>query len=189
MEWLEVEGKTAEAKEEVEKVEKRRNPYRFEPDVLLTGLREWGRRVRAPENYLEGMPEACEPVDSPAYQWFVRFKYMPIFAQLEEGGVVCWHDHEFAFGSNEVRYMFNTALKKVSEEGSYTCALESVEDVRKFMQIRFLGQFGRHDLISQMEAEDIFQENEEKVSMLGMKWVSRNRRMRTSCMMPKSLGV
>ena len=37
MEWLEVEGKTAEAKEDVEKAEKRRNPYRFEPDVLLTG--------------------------------------------------------------------------------------------------------------------------------------------------------
>ena len=40
MEWLEVEGKTAEAKEEVEKAEKRRNPYMYEPDVLLTGLRE-----------------------------------------------------------------------------------------------------------------------------------------------------
>ena len=34
MEWLEVEGNTAEAKEEVENAEKRRNPYRFEPDVL-----------------------------------------------------------------------------------------------------------------------------------------------------------
>ena len=49
---------------------------------------------------------------------------MPIFAQLEEGGNVCWYDHEFAFGSNEVRYMFDTALKKVSEVWSYTCALE-----------------------------------------------------------------
>ena len=48
-------------------------------------------------------------------------------------------------------------------------ALESVEDVRKFMQIRFLGQFVRHELISQMEAEEIFQEKEEKVTMLGMK--------------------
>ena len=40
MEWLEVEGKTAEAKEEVEKAEKMRNPYRLEPDMLLTELRE-----------------------------------------------------------------------------------------------------------------------------------------------------
>ena len=102
---------------------------------------------------------------------------------------MCWYDHEFAFGGNEVRYMFDTALRKVSEVGSYTCALESVEDVRKFMQIRFLGQFVRHELISQMEAEEIFQEKEEKVTMLGMKWVSRNRRMRTSYVMPKSFGV
>ena len=28
--------------------------------------------------------------------------------------------------------MIDTALKKLSEVGSYTCALESVEDVRKF---------------------------------------------------------
>ena len=82
MEWLEVEGKTAEANEEEEKAEKRRNPYMYEPDILLTGLREWNRRLKVPENYLEGMSEACEPVYSPAYQWFVRFKYMPIFAQL-----------------------------------------------------------------------------------------------------------
>ena len=64
-----------------------------------------------------------------------------------------------------------------------------MEDVRKFMQIRFLGEFVRHELISQSEAETIFQENEEKVTMLGMKWVSRNRRMRTSYVMPKSHGV
>ena len=102
---------------------------------------------------------------------------------------MCWYDHEFAFGSNEVRYMFDTALKKVSEVGSYTCALESVEDVRTFLQIRFLGQFVRNELISQMEAEEIFKEKEEKVSMLRMKWVSRNRRMRTSYVMPKSHGV
>ena len=38
-EWQGVEGKTAEDKEEVEKAEKRRNPYRFEANVLLTGLR------------------------------------------------------------------------------------------------------------------------------------------------------
>ena len=91
-----MEGKTAEAKEEVEKVEKRRNPYMFEPDVLLTGLLECVRRLKAPENFLEGMPEAWEPVGLPAYQWFVRFKYMPIFAQLEERDA-CWYDHEFAF--------------------------------------------------------------------------------------------
>ena len=47
----------------------------------------------------------------------------------------------------------------------------------------------RHELISQMEAEEIFQEKEENVTMLGMKWVSRNRRMRTSYGMPKSFGV
>ena len=49
--------------------------------------------------------------------------------------------------------MFDTALRKVSEVGSYTCALESVEDVRKFMQIRFLGEFVRHELLSQSEAD------------------------------------
>ena len=78
-------------------MEKRRNPFRYEPDVLLTGIREWDKRLKVPENYLEWMQEAYEPVDSPAYQWFVRFKYMPIFAQLEEKDV-CWYDHEFAFG-------------------------------------------------------------------------------------------
>ena len=117
--------------------------------MLLTGLLEWDRWLRAPENYLKGLPQAWEPVDSSAYQWFVRFKYMPMFAKLEEGETVCWYDHEFAFGENEVRYMFHTALRKVSEMGSYTCALESVEDVRKIMQIRFLGQFVRHELLSQ----------------------------------------
>ena len=47
---------------------------------------------------------------------------MPILAQLEERDV-CWYDHEFAFGGNEVRYMLDTALKKLSEVGSYMCAL------------------------------------------------------------------
>ena len=32
----------------------------------------------------------------------------------------CWYDHEFAFVENEVRYMFDTALRKMSEVGSYT---------------------------------------------------------------------
>ena len=89
MEWLEMEGKTVEAKEEAEKAEQRRNPYRYEPDVLLTGLPEWDRRLKAPENYLEGMAEAGELVDSPAYQWFVRFKYMPILSLLEDESSVC----------------------------------------------------------------------------------------------------
>ena len=48
----------AEAKDEMEKADKRRNPYRYEADVLLTGLRECDRRMKVPENYLEGMPEA-----------------------------------------------------------------------------------------------------------------------------------
>ena len=89
MEWLEMEGKTAEAKEEAEKADKRRNPYRYEADVLLTGLQEWDRRLKVAENYLEGMPVAWEPVDSPAYQWFVRFKYIPIVSQLEDEGTKC----------------------------------------------------------------------------------------------------
>ena len=67
--------------------------------------------------------------------------------------------------------------------------LESVEDVPKFMQIHFLGQFVRHELLSQSEAEAIFHEKEENVTMLGMKWGSRNRRMRTSYAMPKPHGV
>ena len=54
--------------------------------------------------------------------------------------MVCWHDLEFAFVAKEVSFMLDTALRKVSEVGSYTCALDNVEDVPKFMQIRFLGQ-------------------------------------------------
>ena len=53
-----MEGKSEEAKDEIEKADKRRNPYRYEADVLLTGLRECDRRMKVPENYLEGMPEA-----------------------------------------------------------------------------------------------------------------------------------
>ena len=68
MEWLEMECKSTEAKDEMEKADKRSNPYRYEADVLLTGILEWDRRMNVPENYLEGMPEAYEPVDSPAYQ-------------------------------------------------------------------------------------------------------------------------
>ena len=91
-----------------------------------------------------------------------------------------------AFGQDDVRYMFDTALRKLSEVWAYMSELESVKDVRKFMQIRFLGQFERHELLSQQEAEEIYFEQEEKVSVLGMKWVARNRRMRTSYVMPKS---
>ena len=90
---------------------------------------------------------------------------------------------------NEVRYMFDTALKKLSEVGAYTCALESVEDVKRFMQIRFLGSFVKHELLSPTEAEEIFHEKKEKVATSGIRWVSRNRRARVSFVMPKSLGV
>ena len=37
MEWLEMQGKSTEAKDEMEKADKMRNPYRYEADVLLTG--------------------------------------------------------------------------------------------------------------------------------------------------------
>ena len=123
-------------------------------------------------------------MDSPEYQWFVRFKYMPIVARLDDG-IVCWHDLECAFVAKDVSFMFDTASRKVSEVGSYTCALESVEDVRMFMQIRFLGQFVRQDLISQVEAEDIFAAQAENVNMLGIRWVSWSQRMRTNYGMPK----
>ena len=93
--------------------------------------------MKTSESFPEGMQEAHEPVDSPAYQWFVRFKYMPIVARLDEE-TVCWRELEFAFGAKEVSFMFDTALRKVSEVGSYVCALQSVEDVRRFMQVRFL---------------------------------------------------
>ena len=45
---------------------------------------------------------------------------MPILAQLEEKDV-CWYDHEFAFGESEVRFVFDTALKKVSDVGFGEC--------------------------------------------------------------------
>ena len=47
----------------------------------------------------------------------------------------------------------------------------------------------RHELLSQQEADEIYFEQEEKVSVIGMKWVARNRRMRTSYVMHKSCGV
>ena len=75
-------------------------------------------------------------------------------SQLETD-VKCFHDIELAFGPDYVRYMFDTVLRKVSEIWSYTCALESVDDVRRFMQISFLGQFVRHELLSQPDADEI----------------------------------
>ena len=48
MEWLEVEGKSEDTKSDMEKAYKRRNPFPFEADVLLTGLRSGrsGRKFR-----------------------------------------------------------------------------------------------------------------------------------------------
>ena len=43
----------------------------------------------------------------------------------------------------------------------------------------------KHDLLSQSEAEEIFHEKVEKVSMLGMRWASKNRRAMVSFVMPK----
>ena len=74
MEWLEMEWKSEETKNDMERADKRSNPFRFETDVSLTRLRECDKRMKVSENFLEGMPEAREPVDSPAYQLFVRFK-------------------------------------------------------------------------------------------------------------------
>ena len=65
--------------------------------------------MKTSENFLEGMAEEHEPVDSPAYQWFVRFKYMPILAQLEEKDV-CWYDHELAFGESEMLGIHRTQI-------------------------------------------------------------------------------
>ena len=93
---------------------------------------------------------------------------MPVAAQLEVD-VKCYHDYEMAFLADEVDYMFDTALRNISELGSYTCALECVKDVQRFMQIRFLGPFVTHELISKQEADEIFHDQEEKVMVLSMK--------------------
>ena len=61
--------------------------------------------------------------------------------------------------------------------------------MRWFTQIRFLVQFVRNDLLSQSKADAIYFEQEEKMSVIWIKWVSRNRRMRTSYVVPKSCGV
>ena len=67
---------------------------------------------------------------------------MPMASQLETD-VKCLYDLEMTFGQDEVRYMFETALRKVAEVGAYTCTLINVNNVRRFMQIRFLWQFVR----------------------------------------------
>ena len=41
------------------------------------------------------------------------------------------------------------------------------------MQARFMWQFVRHDIISQQEAEEIYYDQEAKVSVLGMRCPSR----------------
>ena len=105
---------------------------------MLKWLREWDKRLKVSESFLEGKPDAREPVDSPAYQWFVRLEYMPMASQLEVEAK-CFYDYEMAFVQDDVRYMFDTALRKVAEVGGYMRALESVEEVRSFMQILFLG--------------------------------------------------
>ena len=46
MQWLEMEGKSEETKNEMEKADKRRNTFRFEADVLLTGLLEWDKMMK-----------------------------------------------------------------------------------------------------------------------------------------------
>ena len=60
-----------------------------------------------------------------------------------------------------------------------------MDDVRKFMKISFMVQFVRHELISQQEADEIYDDQEEKVSVLGMTWVKHNQRILTSYEMPK----
>ena len=53
--------------------------------------------MKVSESFLDGMQEAMEPDDSPAYQWLVRFKYMPMASQLDVEAK-CWYDYEMAFG-------------------------------------------------------------------------------------------
>ena len=60
------------------------------------------------------------------------------------------------FGKKEVSIMFDRAIMKIAEVGSCTSALESLEDIRKFLQIRFLGQFVKHHVFSQEEAERMY---------------------------------
>ena len=67
--------------------------------------------MKTSENFLEGMAEEHEPVDSPAYQWFVRFTYMPIVARLDEG-IVCLHDLEFAFDTKDVSFTVRYGVKE-----------------------------------------------------------------------------
>ena len=55
MEWLEMEWKSEETNNEMERAYKRRNHFRFEADVLLTGQLEWDKRMKISESFLKGM--------------------------------------------------------------------------------------------------------------------------------------
>ena len=55
MEWLEMEWKSEETNNEMERAYKRRNHFRFEADVLLTGQLEWDKRMKIYESFLKGM--------------------------------------------------------------------------------------------------------------------------------------
>ena len=82
--------------------------------------------------------EAHGLVDAPAYKLLVMFKYMPMFVELK-GDIVCWYDLEYTFGEAEVAIVLDRAVKNIADVGSYTCALESLEEIWRFMQIRFFG--------------------------------------------------
>ena len=130
MKYLEMEAKSAMTKEEIGKKRSSKNPFLLMKDEMLAGMRQWDQRLKTPEYYLEDMVEVH------VYQWWVRFTCMPMFVEIE-GDIVCWHDLEFASGAAEVAIMFDGAVKKMADGGSYTCAFESLQDILKVMQIRF----------------------------------------------------
>ena len=43
--------------------------------------------------------------------------------------------------------MFDRAIRKFGDVVAHTCVLESLDAIRKFMQIRFFGQFVEHPVI------------------------------------------
>ena len=51
IEWLDMEGKSDGDKYDAEKADKRGNPYRYQADVLLTGLRAWDKEMKTSENF------------------------------------------------------------------------------------------------------------------------------------------
>ena len=81
-------------------------PVLHTKDVMLTGMQEWDQKLKALEYFLEYMVEFHEPVYSSAYQWMVRFKYMPMFAE-QECDIVCLHELKFVFVEAEVAIMFD----------------------------------------------------------------------------------